>query len=158
MSETSQLLVRRFEATDADAVWELHNQALASTGAHAGNGPWDEDVRSPLSSYLARGGEFLVGFIGSEMVAMGAYIPIDTETVEIRRMRVAPSLQRKGLGRKLLEALETRAKGEGYSKVRLDTTREQLAAQELYRAAGYRKVASGRLGRFETVIFERELR
>ena len=42
-----KLEIRSFDPSDAAAVWALHNEALEGTGAHAGNGPWDADVRDP---------------------------------------------------------------------------------------------------------------
>lgn len=158
MIALSELLVRSFDDKDSDAVWELHNLALASTDAHVGNGPWDDDVRDPRSNYLERGGEFLVGFIANDLMAMGAYTPLDSRTVEIRRMRVSPGVQRKGFGTKILVELEASARRKRYVTARLDTTREQIAAQKLYLANGYQIVGKGRAGRFETIIFEKVLR
>jgi ribosomal protein S18 acetylase RimI-like enzyme len=150
-------MVRSFSDEDADAVWELHNQALASTDAHVGNGPWDDDVRDPKSSYLERSGEFLVGFIAGDLMAMGAYLPVDSRTVQIKRMRVSPSMQRNGFGTTILLELEARARQDHYVTARLDTTREQVAAQKFYLANGYQIIGKGRAGRFETIIFEKDL-
>ena len=35
--------IRQYFPGDKNAVWTLHNEALAGTGAHGGNGPWDDD-------------------------------------------------------------------------------------------------------------------
>jgi ribosomal protein S18 acetylase RimI-like enzyme len=158
VSVSSTLVVRRFSEEDTDAVWELHNAALASTDAHVGNGPWDEDVRDPGSSYLQRGGEFLVGIVDGDLVAMGAYVPVDSRTIEIKRMRVLSGVQRNGYGTTILRELEVRAREARHEIARLDTTREQVAAQKLYLANGYHVIGTGKTGRFETVIFEKELR
>jgi ribosomal protein S18 acetylase RimI-like enzyme len=58
----------------------------------------------------------------------------------------------------ILAELEGRARKRGYVTARLDTTHEQVAAQELYRVSGYRVIGNGRAGRFETILFERALR
>jgi GNAT superfamily N-acetyltransferase len=157
MQATSALSIRRFQPTDAAAVWSLHNRALSGTKAHVGNGPWDDDVQEPQSHYLDRGGEFLVGFIGEKLVAMAAYLPLDAKTVQVKRMRVVPEGQRKGYGKRILGKLESLASRQGYTNITLDTTREQVAAQQLYLAAGYVIVGHGRSGRFETVLFEKKL-
>ena len=39
----------------------------------------------------------------------------------------------------------------------MDTTAVQVAAQGLYRAAGYRETGRGVVGGFETVLFEKRL-
>ena len=70
-SRAVTLDIRPFEPSDAAAVWTLHNEALEATGTHVGNGPWDDDVRDPSREYQDRGGEFLVGVLAGEIVAMG---------------------------------------------------------------------------------------
>ena len=64
--------VRRYIASDHDAVWDLHNLALNEVGAHAGSGPWDDDLHRIDAEYIDAGGEFYVGIIDGRIVAMGA--------------------------------------------------------------------------------------
>ncbi len=45
-------------------MWDLHNLALEHAGAHAGSGPWDDDLSAIRETYLEGGGEFLVGVEG----------------------------------------------------------------------------------------------
>jgi ribosomal protein S18 acetylase RimI-like enzyme len=151
------LELRRFQDADAHEVWELHNLALNSVGAHAGNGPWDDDLRSIRSTYLEDGGEFLIGLVDGRVVAMGAVRHITDSVAEIKRMRVHPRYQRRGFGRLVLEQLERRAAELGYTILRLDTTVVQTAAQELYRSAGYREVGRGQLAGFEVIFFQKPL-
>jgi ribosomal protein S18 acetylase RimI-like enzyme len=151
------LQLRRFGAPDADEVWELHNLALTDVGAHAGNGPWDDDLRAIDATYLEDGGEFLVGLIDGRVVAMGALRHITDLVAELKRMRVHPRFQRRGFGRLVLEQLERRAAELGYTTLRLDTTVVQAAAQELYRSTGYRQVGRGCLAEFDVIFFEKRL-
>jgi ribosomal protein S18 acetylase RimI-like enzyme len=155
--DEAQLEIRSFEPTDADAVWALHNEALEETGAHAGNGPWDEDLRDPASAYLNQGGEFLVGLLGRELVAMGALRPSAADSAEIKRMRVAPRYQRQGLGTRILEELERRAQSRGFARLHLDTTSQQKAAQQFYVRHGYCETRRGALGSFELIFYEKAL-
>ena len=90
--------IRRYEPGDKRAVRRLHDDALNEVGAHLGSGPWDEDLDEIESVYLESGGEFLVGIRGGEVVAMGALRRISPNAAEVKRMRVKPSLQRRGYG------------------------------------------------------------
>ncbi len=128
--------LRRYNEEDRQAVWELHNLALEQTGAHLGNGPWDDDLGAIAATYLESGGEFLVGVEDERIVGMGALRDRDGRRAEIRRMRVHPALQRRGFGRRLLHRLERRAAELGYETLVLDTTAQQQAAQALYRSEG----------------------
>ena len=50
--------IRRYRESDQEEVWALHNLALEEADAHAGNGPWDDDLRHIREVYLDDGGEF----------------------------------------------------------------------------------------------------
>ena len=152
---TAHLRIRRYQDTDHDAVWALHDQALHDVGAHGGAGPWEDDLHAIAEVYLEQGGDFVVGLLEGELVAMGALRHSSAGRAQIRRMRVAPHVQRRGFGRLILEHLEQRARELGYKKPHLDTTTGQLAAQALYRAHGYRETGRERRGQFELVFFEK---
>lgn len=82
-------------------------------------------------------GVFLVGWAGGEAVAGGGLRTLGEGVGEIKRMYVAPAWRGRGVARRLLEALEGRARELGLSRVRLDTGTRQPDAQHLYRSAGY---------------------
>ena len=149
--------IRQYLPGDKDAVWTLHNEALAGTGAHGGNGPWDDDFHDIDKHYLSPGGCFLVGLVERKIVAMGALKRIDYALGEIKRMRVAPRYQRRGYGQTVLLALENLAQRLGLSQLKLDTTDVQLAAQQLYKKNGYREIGGGRIDEFNVIYFEKSL-
>lgn len=151
------LEIRSFRDTDAAAVWRLHNIALAATGAHAGPGPWDDDLHQVRSAYLESGGAFLVALVDGDLVAMGALRRVSADEAEIKRMRVHPCFQRRGFGRRLLWLLEDRARALGCKTVRLDTTEQQTAARGLYEDAGYREVRRRRGDRFVVIDYIKAL-
>jgi len=157
-AEGNTFLVRRYRDDDHDAVWELHNLALDSVGAHGGNGPWDDDLHSIPSVYIDAAGEFLVGLVDRDIVAIGALRPSGPGQGEIKRMRVHPRFQRRGFGREILLRLENRARELGYETLHLDTTVGQTAAQALYRRHGYAETRRTQLGRFEVILFAKSIR
>jgi GNAT superfamily N-acetyltransferase len=150
------LHVRRYEPGDIRAVRRLHDDALNEVGAHLGSGPWDDDLDEIECVYLNQGGEFLVGVLGGEVVAMGALMRISPERAELKRMRVRPGLQGRGYGQAVLDALHHRAGELGYTRLRLDTTVQQRAAQRLYLKNGYNEAGRGVVGPFDCIFYERE--
>lgn len=150
--------LRRYEERDAASVWRLHDEGLRQTGVHAGDGPWDDDLRAVETTYLADGGEFLVGVIAGEVVAMGALRRVSSTVADVKRMRVDAHFQRRGFGRTVLRGLETRAAELGYRTLRLDTTLKQVPAQLLYRAEGFVEVERTLDHVGETmIVFEKRL-
>jgi hypothetical protein len=88
LQDVSVLELRRFEERDAAIVWRLHEDGLRQMDAHAGDGPWDDDLRSVRATYLDNGGEFLVGVLQGEVAAMGALGRVSATVAEVKRMRV----------------------------------------------------------------------
>jgi GNAT superfamily N-acetyltransferase len=150
------LHIRRYRPSDKHAVRWLHDDALNEVGAHLGAGPWDEDLDDIEGVYLGSGGEFLVGILKGEVVAMGAIKRVSPDAAEVKRMRVRPGLQGRGYGQAMLDALHRRAADLGYTSLHLDTTVQQRAARSLYLKNGYREVGRGSLGPFECVFYERD--
>lgn len=180
----SELRFRRYRAADAEAVWTLHERAMADAGTDPSDIPGTDDLRSVETDYIEAGGEFLVGVgdtgtgegAGTEglettdgtVVAMGGYVPTtdgraDERAVagrsvaELHRMRVAPARQREGHGRALLAALEDRASAAGFERLLATTAARQTAAVRFYPAAGYEPAGSSTHGEYELRHFEKEL-
>lgn len=153
---TGSLHIRRYGPADRSAVRRLHDDALNEIGAHLGRGHWDEDLDEIEGVYLECGGEFLVGVLDGEIVAMGALRRISPERAEIKRMRVRPDLQGRGYGQSLLDALHRRAAELDYSTLHLDTTVQQRVAQRLYLKNGYREARRGSIGPFECIFYKRD--
>lgn len=149
--------VRRYSPADLDAVKHLHRIGLESTGSWVEGGP-DEDLNDIEGVYL-NSGDFFVGYIGQELVVMGALRRIDDVTAEIKRMRVQPELQRRGYGKIMLGILESRARQLGYRRIILDTGVNNTGAQHLYIKNGYRETKRERKARipFDSIFYEKSL-
>ena len=147
--------IRRYRSSDRSAVWKLHNFALNQIRAHPGNGLWDRDLQRVEAEYLATGGEFYVGVIDEHIVAMGALKWLTGGCAEIKRMRIHPRVQRRGLGSQMLRALERSARSRGVSVLIARTTISQIAARRMYSGFGYREIGRQREGAFEVLTFEK---
>jgi DNA-binding MarR family transcriptional regulator/predicted GNAT family acetyltransferase len=62
---------------------------------------------------------------------------LDATTAEIKRLWVDPLARGQGLGRRLMRAIETRARDMGYAHARLDTNAALAEAVALYRSDGW---------------------
>lgn len=138
---TADVSVRRFRPDDADRVWAVHEAALrASPLEFVADAPADADLREIERRYLDAGGEFLVGVVDGGVVATGGFQRAGDDAVEIRRMRVHPDHQREGVGSRMLEALESRARDRGFGAATLETNERLAAARALYERHGYAEV------------------
>ena len=85
-------------------------------------------------------GAFLIVSLGNEPVGCGAVRLIDADTGELKRMYMAPIARGKGLGRRLVAALEAGARALGAKRLVLETGIRQQAALALYRGAGFQEI------------------
>ena len=98
------------------------------------------EAAAALDEFLPPRGAFLVIRRNGEPVACGGIKPFEGAAY-IKRMWVSPNARGLGLGKRLLRALEDKARSLGYPKVCLETNKALAEAQQLYRSAGYREVA-----------------
>ena len=90
-------------------------------------------------------------------VGCGAVKLIDHGAGEIKRMWVAPGVRGRGLGGRLLVALEAAASEAGRTTTRLETNEQLEAALALYRRRGYVEVEPFNEEPFATHWFRKEL-
>jgi GNAT superfamily N-acetyltransferase len=82
-------------------------------------------------------GTFLVAYRGDRPVGCGAVRLIDPVTAELKRMYVEPKGRGEGIGRALVEALESEARQLGAKRLVLETGIRQVAAVALYERCGF---------------------
>jgi ribosomal protein S18 acetylase RimI-like enzyme len=156
-AETAHPIIRRYLPSDHDAVWKLHKLALQETGAFLDDGPWNDDFDRIEDIYIQSGGEFLVGELDGRIIVMGALKPIRPGVAEVKRMRVHPDFQRRGLGQMMLSILEVRARELGFHRLVLDTSTVQKAAWSLYRKNDFRETGRRKVRHLEVIDFEKDL-
>jgi ribosomal protein S18 acetylase RimI-like enzyme len=80
-----------------------------------------------------------------ELAAAGIAVPgfPEVPTTEFKRIWTHAEHRRRGLGRRVLDALEGRARGFGYRQVFLTTGPNQPEAVALYASAGYTEIVDG---------------
>ena len=85
-------------------------------------------------------GVLIIARLDGRPIGCGALKVKDRDIGEIKRMWVSPDARGLGLGRRILEELETLAKDFGLTTLRLETNRTLEEAQALYRTCGYLEV------------------
>jgi len=170
--------MRRYRAADHAVVLDLHREGLAQVGLRPGDGVYyDHDFFRMEDIYLCNDGEFIVGELDGRIVAMGGlrradlvpggsarafggYVPgaPKLDAVEMVRLRVSPSVQRRGYGTAVVRALEERAADFGYRVLRADTTELQGPALALYRNFGWSETKREVIGGIVNIYLEKRLR
>jgi GNAT superfamily N-acetyltransferase len=135
----------------------LHKTAMEAVGAYKGDGPWDNDLQNIEKHYVENNGTFILAFEDNNLIGMGAFRRIDEKTAEIKRMRVEPKMQGKGIGKYLLNQLEERARCQGYSALILETSDKQESANALYSKSGFKIMKHENIDGFNCAWYKKTL-
>lgn len=143
-TETYDVDIREVDPTSAVARAALRAYLVDVADRYYGRPSTEAEVADALAQHpsddLVRpGGLFLVatrpdvhdavGCVGLSVVGPGVG--------EVRRLHVDASFRGRGLGRALMAAVESHADGLGITTLRLDTRRDLVESQALYRSIGY---------------------
>ncbi|MCU0524957.1 MAG: GNAT family N-acetyltransferase [Elainella sp. Prado103] len=136
--------IRDWQPRDRDIAADLIAQVLqeyglVTCGLAAETGGADWDVLNVEAAYWQTGGEFWVIEQESQVVGTAGYYPVHRgkNAVEIRKMYLLPAARRQGLGRYLLNCLETAIAAKGFTQVWLETASVLKEAVQLYESSGY---------------------
>ena len=95
---------------------------------------------APPAALVRPTGDFLVVRGDGEPLGCGAVRVLEAGVAELKHMWVSPRLRGRGVGRRLLAALEEVARELGCAVVRLDTSPYLPEAIALYRSVGYGEI------------------
>ena len=101
---------------------------------------WLSDIEAELAALPGGYDAILVACHGEEIAGCVALRPLEVGACEMKRLYVRPSARGLGTGRALVEASIARARGLGYSTMRLDTLPRMDAARALYLSLGFRPI------------------
>jgi ribosomal protein S18 acetylase RimI-like enzyme len=115
-------------------------------------------AEAPPADLAPPNGMLLLISLDGEPVAIGGVRDLAGPVAEVKSMYVTPAARGRGLGRLLLERLESIAAERGCEAVRLDTAAHLTAAIALYRDLGYHEIPAYNDGPIADLWYERDLR
>ena len=147
--------LRRYESKFNDSILALHRSAIEGFSLGMSQLQDEADLMAIELTYLDSGGEFLLGFVDDQLVAMGGFKRLSGTLAELKRMRIKRDCQGHGYGSAVLSALEQRALEVGILTLCLETAKRRPLTLEFYRKHGYLEEGAGFYGSVETVKFSK---
>ena len=139
MYQYQNFIIRNWQESDRTLASQVISSVLSEYGL-----PWqpeeaDKDVLQIEAYYLKTGGEFWVIEQENQIVGTAAYYPINRgeKAVEIRKMYLLPKVRGLGLGKFLLQQLETVISAGGFEQIWIETASILTEAVKLYESNGY---------------------
>jgi len=154
MSETNDtsISIRSFRPEDAEACRKLYVEGLL--GGKLADNDTGLDIDDIQAAYFAPGNHFWVAETArGEIIGMIGVQQHDKGVGEIRRLRVAESHRRRGVGSRLVEAALKWCQDHNYLKITLDTFVEREPAIRLFEKFRFRHSDSKELHGKELLYF-----
>ena len=155
--DNAAIVIRLYEDRDQDEVWRLHVEAQTELGFPYDIPEIDGDLKQIPQAYGQAGAQFWVADAGAGPIATAGVRRVDTETAELKRMRVTATYRRKGVAEHLLRTAERFCREQGYTRIVLETTERQEAARRLYEKSGYAPSGTRLLGTLTAFDYVKEL-
>ena len=119
---------------------------------------YSQDELKDIERYFFKpGGNFFIGLENNRIIGMCGYIPIDSTTVELKRLRVEKSLRSQGYGTQLLRFTEKDILSKDYKKIIFSTASVREATLKFYSKHSYKKTGTSKYDELITIEFEKWL-
>lgn len=131
--------IRSWETRDRAEAFHLIRDVLAEYGLRCEPYGADRDVYDVELHYHNKGGEFWVVERQDQIVGTAGYYPIERgkNAVEIRKMYILPAARGQGLGKFLLQELESTIITRGFDEIWIETASVLKEAVKMYENNGY---------------------
>lgn len=132
---------------------ELLKEYAASLGFDLHFQEFQKELTEFPGEYAPPSGRFLLVMQDDQPAGSVALRKISDSVCEMKRLFVRPEFRKKGIGRKLTEAVIDEARKMGYGHMRLDTVPFMKEAIALYLSLGFKEIESYRYNPIEGARF-----
>lgn len=149
-----------FESKYEKAVLELNEISVKQSeyNGETVQPGWHGDLARIKDEYLESGGAFLLWLDEGKLAGMGGLQRVNDTTANVKRVRVHPDYQRKGLSEEILTEIEKAARRRNYRKLMSNAAKGNLPAERMLRKAGFVAVEEKQFFSVLCTVFEKELK
>ena len=134
-------MIREFAPSDQSPITDLQEEFMTEFFPEFANDKrryeWNADVYSIQEHYIEKGGKVWVAEVEGDIVGFGCLRLVDSNTAEIKRVRINHQHRGKGLGKSIIKQLENHCSVSNILKVLVDTDDRFEAAKTMYSGMGY---------------------
>ena len=133
--------VREFTASDQADITRLQDAFMTEFFPEFTSDPrqyqWNADIYQIDESYLQKGGKVWVAEADEAIVGFGGFRLLDSNTAEIKRVRIDSGHRGKGLGKSIIKHIESYCRATKIKTIKVDTDNRFAAAISMYTSLGY---------------------
>ena len=147
--------VREFTASDQADITRLQDAFMTEFFPEFTSDPrqyqWNADIYQIDESYLQKGGKVWVAEADEAIVGFGGFRLLDSNTAEIKRVRIDSGHRGKGLGKSIIKHIESYCRATKIKTIKVDTDDRFAAAISMYTNMGYVLLRSESFSKNRTV-------
>ena len=134
-------MIREFALADQSQIISLQEEFMMEFFPEFVNDQrkyeWNADVYSVHEHYIKKGGKVWVAEVEANIVGFGCLRLVNSNTAEIKRVRINHQYRGKGLGKSIIKQIENYCASSNISKVLVDTDDRFESAKSMYSGMGY---------------------
>jgi len=134
---TDALEIRAYATTDRLPVVQLVTEVLAEHGFALTTGGIEQDLAEAHERYDGARAGFWVAVVDARVVGTVAVRPTTDGSCELKRLYLHPDLRGSGVGQRLYAHAEAFARGAGYGRICIESSRRFARAHKLYERNGF---------------------
>ncbi len=119
---------------------------------------WHSDLGKIEETYLGKKGVFLLWLADGRLAGMGGLLQVDANTANVKRIRVHPDFQKKGLSAEILAELEKRGRELGYRKLVSNVAKGNIPAEKMLLKADFKAIGEKYFFSVLCTLFEKKLK
>ncbi len=135
------MIIREFKLQDQYDIIKIQEEFMKEFFPEYADDPrkyeWNADIYNVNDYYIQKGGKIWVAEDNSYIIGFGGFRLVNSETAEIKRVRIDSRYRRKGLGKAIIKNIENYCKNNDIKKILVDTDDRFEAAKTMYINMGF---------------------
>lgn len=152
------MIIEKYSNHSVERLLQIDTEAVEHF-LHSVKGIYSQDDFHDIDNYY-KDGEFFVALDeenDNHIIGTCAYLAVDDQTAELKRIRVAAEMRGRGYGGILLGFIEDKIREKGFKRIILRTSSTRPATHRFYEKNGYTRIGREDYGDIHMIIFEKDV-
>ncbi len=156
------MIIRNATNNDIKYILKIIDENYKKYGDKINLKKYDNDLNNINESYFNKNGKFWVIELNKNIIGCNAVIPIDSNTLEMKRIYIKKNFRRKKFGQKILNKAQNFAFNNNYKKIILWSDSRYKNAHNFFCKNGFiykkNRIMNDADNKYRALLFEKKLK